>query len=237
MSDLSDEMELPVTKDLNRELVSSFVQKNGSLDIDKLLLENNFQYVSLDELSYEVTALKQSMEQTILDEISDNYPEYMEICERFDTSNNNEVLDKLKQVLNDLQQFNKQLTQLCDSTVAETREKTVTVLSYFKSLDSLLGKLDDITRLADSLKICQELFSSLQSMTQLQIDDELTFTVAKQLSTILIRCDYRFRHLEDNESTLVTRMRNDFKSILESSKALVKPILEKQSPQQTAEIS
>lgn len=231
MTDLNDDLDLPVTKELSRELVSNFVRKNGCLDIDKLLLENNFQYVSLDELSYEVSALKQSMEQTILDEINDNYPEYMEICDRFNTSDNNEVLNKLKQVLNDLQQFNKQLLQLCDSSVAETREKTVTALSYLKSLDNLFGKLDDITKLSESLKICQQLVSSLQSMVQLNIDDELSFTVAKQLSTILIRCDYRFRHLEDNDSTLITRMRNDFKSILETAKPLIKPVLEKQNQQ------
>lgn len=227
MEESSEVLDLPVTKELSRELISSVVRENGGLDIDKLLLDNNFQYVSLDELSYEVSALKLSMEQSLLDEINESYPEYMEICSKFETKENNEVLDKLKQVLHDLQQFERKLGHLSETTVSETREKTVTVLSYMKSLDNMLDQLDDINKLSESLRVCQQLLSSLQSMSQLQIDDDISFEIAKQLSLILIRCDYRFRHLEDNDSPLVMRMRNDFKSILEASNSLSKPILER----------
>lgn len=176
------------------------------------------------------------MEQALLDEINENYPEYMEICDKFDTSKDNEVLNKLRQVLVDLQQFTKQLNQLVDVNVQNSKEKITTTLAYLKSLDQLLARLDHITTLSESLKISQQLLTSLQSMMSLDIDNELLVTMATQLSTILVRCDYRFKHLQENESPLVCRLRNEFKSILEISKPLVIPIIEKHS-NATQEIS
>lgn len=226
MQEVAD-LGLPLTKDLTRDLLAEFIEKNGEFDVDKFLLENNFQYVSLDELTQEVSALKQEMNTMMLDEITDSFPDYSNICEKFNSEDNNEILNKLKNVLQDAEHFKKQLHQLIDVNVRHSRENVTVVLSYLKSLDNLLEKLDTLIRIHESLDVSEQLLASLESMITLEQDNALTLTLATQLTEYLVQCDHEFRSLCDKDSPLIFRLRNQFKGILEASKPLVVPILQK----------
>lgn len=257
MDFLDNELELPITKEISRDLFAPYAEEQEQqqqypcepFNIDKFLLENNFQYISLDILSKEFRKLKNEMDQCLLDEVASCFDDYVNLCSSFENSNNKETrgeeddsLTQLQQVKHDLNKFMNKLTQASQVSIAKTREVVTDTLEYLKSIDSLSLILQNHVLCHEWISLANRLSLGLQALVGSEKniqDDPLAIDLLLQSYTLLQKIQETLQACNEISSPFMNNLRNDYQGILQNYRQVLSSLANRcsQNKEQTTELS
>lgn len=143
------DLDLPTVTDIDRDLFTKEVEKAGdisaaciSFDVDDFLMNNNFQYMPLEDLIKDFSHLSQNMVHILMDKITNKYDDCLKFCEPYIDRDNESALD-LQKAKMDVNQFIAQLDKLMHKDLARTRKVISETLDYVRKLDDFWHQLDD----------------------------------------------------------------------------------------------
>lgn len=234
---LEDSWELPVSKNVSRELFSDNAE-NEAFDVDSFLLENNFQYVPLETLSKDLNELTREMDQVLLDTSSSSYEDYAKLCEQF--SETTETRTELHSVKLDLARFLEQLKQLTSASISDTRETVADSVDYMKTLQRLSNVLQECKASKASLALARKLCAGLESLSEHVTTPELTLCcdLALQISAITSQSRSFLLSVQETESPLITQVRNEYQDVMSQFKTCLHRLCDKchENPAETKEL-
>ncbi|SCW02371.1 LAFE_0F04962g1_1 [Lachancea fermentati] len=218
MDVLDENWDFPLTKDVSRDLFSSYTDEE-CFDVDTFLLENKFQFVPLDSLTKELHTLTGKMDQALLEEMQDSYTDYMELCASY--SEENDTKHELQLVQQDLIKFRAELKALTDENMATTKEVIIDTLEYLDGLNNLSRLLNDHTILHKSLGLAEELCHGLQTLCEdeEELESLLCCDLIKQLHTLIQQIYIALSRVGKISSPIVNQLRNEYLGVLQQFRA------------------
>ncbi|SCU80089.1 LADA_0B04984g1_1 [Lachancea dasiensis] len=219
MDNLDDDWDLPVSKNISRELFATYAE-NEAFDVDNFLLENNFHYVPLDTLSKDLTLLTQEVDRALLDASSQSYDDFVKLCDQF--SDNAETRPELQNVRVDLRQFSSQLGNLSQVEMTNTKEIVADTVDYLKSLDKLSTLLQGTMALTTNLQLAGKLCDALDALCA-EDDEHLEQTLCSDLVThlhkITTEAHSSLLPLQHIDAPLILQLRSEYQGILSQFQA------------------
>ncbi|SCU94830.1 LAME_0F09494g1_1 [Lachancea meyersii CBS 8951] len=237
---LDDTWDLPVSKNINRELFTDY-EKDEAFDIDSFLLDNNFHYVPLDTLSKDLTSLTQEMDHALLDASSKSYKDFVTLCDRF--SSTTETRPEMQNVKLDLTEFLHQLRELTKTDIANTREIVADTVDYLQTLDKLSVILANSTFLKSSLHLARKLCNVLESLCaddkKNHLDIILCGDLLTQLHQLTAKSHSALLKLQQIDSPLMVQLRSEYHSVISQFRACLHVLCDKcvESPSDTKELA
>ncbi|SCV06039.1 LANO_0H20758g1_1 [Lachancea nothofagi CBS 11611] len=223
---LDDSWDLPVSKNINRDLFADYTDET-TFDVDSFLLENNFHYVPLDILTRDLTGLTKEMDQALLDASSRSYSNFAKLCKQF--SDTAETRPELQIVKLDLAQFLTQLSNLTESDISNTKEIVGDTVDYLKTLDKLSVALQDSLTLHAGLQLAHKL---CQALEKLCADDQffeptLCGDLALQMHEVTAENRTKLLQLQDTESPLILQLRSESHNVTSRFQACLHVLCDK----------
>lgn len=240
------DLELPrsseITSELFSEAIGKYTTEDGKtvkFDVDSFLMDNNFQYSSLDTLIRSLSELSDETFQTLLDQIITNYDDYLRFFTTY-CSNDNETLLELQKVKTDINKFMNALNVLTEKDIAKTKETIVDVVEYLKKLDELSKTLDNHSKLSDLVQIGKQLSKTLHELCGVEDIEELLCTeLVKQLHSYTVDCDKLLRDFEDLNSPFINHLHNEYQGLIQEFQVSLKILTDRclETPQEFPKLS
>lgn len=235
--DLLDESwDLPVSKNVSRELFTAYAE-NDTFDEDSFLLENNFQYVPLNTLAKDLQELTQQMDKVMLETSSSSYNDYTKLCEQF--SDSAEARPELQGVRMDIAKFLDQLRELKDTNISNTREVVTDTVDYLRTLDRLSETLQECKVLSSMMELGRKLCERLDSLCQeTDLEVSLCSDLVLQIHQISSKSHTLLLKMQETESPLLTQIRIEHQSIADQFRACLHHLCDKclERPTETEEL-
>ncbi|SCU83982.1 LAFA_0D07228g1_1 [Lachancea sp. 'fantastica'] len=237
---LDDTWDLPVTKNINRDLFSSY-EDGESFDVDSFLLDNNFHYVPLDTLCEDLTSLTREMDHALLDASSESYKDFIKLCDQF--SDTVDTRPELQNVKLELTQFLNKLRGLTETDILNTQEIIKDTVDYLETLDKLSAVIADATGLNTGLQLAEKLSNVLNSLcantSQKSLEYTLCGQVLTQLHQLTTKAYTTLENLQQNDSPLMLQLRSEYHSIIAQFRACLHVLCDKcvANPNETKELA
>ncbi|CAI4062501.1 hypothetical protein SKDZ_07G3630 [Saccharomyces kudriavzevii ZP591] len=230
-------LDLPVTAEISKELFATEIEKyresrsNGAdiagFDVDRFLIQKNFHYLPLDFLIRDLSSLSQKMVETLLEEIRNNYNDYLTFSSTY-TDEENETLLNLERTQSDLQQFMTQLGHLIQDDITNTQEIIKDVLEYLKKLDEIYGSLRNHSHLTEALLLGKKLSISLHEMCGIEpLEEEICSGLIEQLYGLVTTSRRILESFVASNSPYTHHLRNDYQDLLQEFQISLKILTEK----------
>ncbi|CAI4038811.1 hypothetical protein SMKI_06G1590 [Saccharomyces mikatae IFO 1815] len=231
------ELDLPVTAEISKELFGTEIEKyresqhNGAdianFDVDKFLIEKNFQFLPLDSLIRDLSGLSQKMVQTLLEQIRSNYDDYLTFSSTYTDEENGTLMD-LERTQSDLQKFMTQLDHLIKEDITDTQEIIKDVLEYLKKLDEIYGSLRNHSQLTEALLLGRKLSKSLHEMCGIEpLEEEICSGLIEQLYSLVTASRRILESFSESNSPYIHHLRNDYQDLLQEFQISLKILTEK----------
>ncbi|CEP60332.1 Golgi transport complex subunit COG2 LALA0_S01e08328g [Lachancea lanzarotensis] len=238
--DLFDESwDLPVTKNINRDLFTSY-EDGEVFDVDSFLLDNNFHYAPLDTLSKDLTLLTQEMDHALLEASSESYKDFVNLCDQF--SDTAETRPELQNVKLDLTQFLNKLRKLTETDILNTKEVVKDTVDYLETLDKLVAVLADTKALNSGLQLGEKLCNVLNSLCADNQTGNIEFALCGQVLTqlhhITTKAHTTLQNLQQIDSPMIVQLRSGYHSIIVEFRACLHVMCDKcvANPNETKEL-
>lgn len=225
-----DNLELPLTTEITRELFNGYsnLDNGQKFNVDNFLLDNNFQFISLDTLSRQLSDLTKDISNCLIQEITTNFDTHRILCKKFNNKEaSNELLHSLQEVKYNLKKFDGNVLEFTNTSIQSTKEVVCDTLDYLKSLDDLNVILNNHNHLNDILQLGSKLCTSLHDMIMLEIDDDICHDILLELYKLIIKIHGLLTSLNHISSSLLNRFRNEYQSLLEQFYKIIDFLVDK----------
>lgn len=237
LNDTDLDLALPVTAEISKELFATEIEKYresqndgadmAAFDIDKFLVEKNFHYLPLDALIRDLSGLSQKMVQTLLEQITTNYDDYLSFSNTY-TDEENKTLLNLESTQSDLQKFMTQLDHLVQEDITNSQEIIKDVLEYLKKLDEIYGSLRNHSHLTAALSLGKKLSKSLHEICGIEpLEEEICSGLIEQLYSLVTTSRRILHSFVDSNSPYAHHLRNDYQDLLQEFQISLKILTEK----------
>ncbi|AMD20706.1 HDL038Wp [Eremothecium sinecaudum] len=230
MDNTFNELELPIIQEVTRDLFTDLVlDPSKEFDVSEFLLQNNFQYVSLDDLSKQMKRLKSDINAALVDEVSNSYTEHLSLCDSFSAEDQSLVLSNAQQAQQDISRFQFKLKQLLENDIQTTSETITDTLEYLKSLDSLQLCLQKHTTLHEHFQIARKLCTALEGLSSdiSSTSDHLGGELLREAHNHLNSAYEVLQDIQGTKSPLVARFWNEYHSLLNQFHDVISLLAEK----------
>lgn len=218
MEELFADSYLPVIKEVNRELFKDEALLSDKIfDVSEFLLQNNFQYLSLDDLSRQFQELERETNKCLVEEVSSSYQDYLSLCKDFRFKDESLILSTLQESTHELTKFELKLENLINNRIMSSSETITDTIEYLKSLGTLKEYLKKHTRLNEHFQFVRKLCQSLQGLAvdAINTNDELGAELLSELLRRLQSGSHILSDLNDTDSPLLKKFRNDHQSLIQ----------------------
>ncbi|CUS21886.1 LAQU0S04e03092g1_1 [Lachancea quebecensis] len=224
--DLLDESwDLPVSKNVSRELFAAYAE-NEAFNVDNFLLENNFQYVPLNTLTKDLQDLTQQMDKAMLETSSSSYNDFTKLCEQF--SDSAEARPELQGVRIDIAKFLDQLRDLKDTTISNTREVVTDTVDYLRTLERLSETLEECKALSSMMELGRKLCKRLDSLChETDLEVSLCSDLVLQIHRISTQSHALLLKMQETESPFLTQIRIENQSIADQFRSCLHYLCDK----------
>ncbi|CCK68535.1 Golgi transport complex subunit COG2 KNAG_0B00880 [Huiozyma naganishii CBS 8797] len=242
------DIDLPQISELNTELFAATVDEYAipnsadsgtKFDVDRFLMDNNFQYATLDNLIRTVSGLTSDSIKHLLDQITSNYPKYLEFFRTYDQEDNEAYLE-LQKTNNDIGVFTEMLAKLTERDIPLIQEKVGDVVEYLKKLDEISILLENHMLLSENINTVKQLSKKLHELCGLEtIDEFLGCELVKQLHSFLSVCGRLLHEFENLSSPFINHLSNEYQGIIQEFQLSLKILTDKclENPSQYSKLS